>query len=318
MADLTIPPPDANGYWHFTYITTDPIDGRWYGGKHSSKKHPNNDPYKGSGNWVRRHPDKKRLQRTIIDFFTGSEEVSSGEAELVTWIHVLGDRLCMNECDGGVGMTVEGARRLLDDPAVRAAHAAGVAKAWANPEFRAKMMAAAKRRAADPKWQEAIANGNRRKAHNPLWRKKNSAALKRLMSDPDWQAEHAAKLRRMHSDPSWREKNAAANRLKPTNPEWKAAHTAGTRRLAIDPKWREETAARNKRLATTPEWLKTVAAANREKASDPKWMEAVTIANRLKATDPRWLEANRKGAEKQRETKRIKREARLRQSSPIT
>src|SRR4051812_936910 len=81
MADPVIPPPSADGYWHFTYITVDPLDGRWYGGKRSTKKHPLSDRYLGSGRWIKKHPAKERLRREIIAFFKNSLEVYTAEAE---------------------------------------------------------------------------------------------------------------------------------------------------------------------------------------------------------------------------------------------
>ena len=150
MADISIPPPDAAGYWHFTYITTDTLDGRWYGGKHSTKKHPLSDRYLGTGNWIKKHPARKRLRREIVAFFPSSAVVYAAEAELITWTKVFDDPLCMNLRDGGEGVTAEAALLRFTDPANRAEHAATMRRMHANPENRANIAAAGLLRAADP------------------------------------------------------------------------------------------------------------------------------------------------------------------------
>src|SRR5208282_243023 len=108
MADISIPPPDAAGYWHVLYVTTDTLDGRWYGGKRSTKVHPLADTYKGSGRWIAAHPDRKRLHREIVAFYATSKEVYAAEARMITWPTVMDDPLCMNLWAGGQGITSEG------------------------------------------------------------------------------------------------------------------------------------------------------------------------------------------------------------------
>jgi hypothetical protein len=71
MSISNVPAPDADGYWHYTYVTYRPNTGEWYGGKHSTSNL--NDGYLGSGKWVRNHPDRRELVIEIIEFFYSEE-----------------------------------------------------------------------------------------------------------------------------------------------------------------------------------------------------------------------------------------------------
>ena len=136
MADISIPPPDAAGYRHWTYITRD-VDGRWYGGKRSTKKHPLSDTYKGSGNWIRGHGARERLVREIVAFYPSSTAVFAAEAELVTWAMVMDDPLCMNLWAGGQGSTSEAALHRSAGTTWRESTLAGIRLRSANPDWRA-------------------------------------------------------------------------------------------------------------------------------------------------------------------------------------
>ena len=179
MAEITIPPPNADGYWHFTYITTDPLDGRWYGGKRSTKKHPLSDRYLGSGNWVRKHPARNRLKRRIVAFYSNSTEVFAAEAELITWSEVLDNPLCMNRMNGGLGVETEVALAHHRDPTFRAAYEAGIAK-----------------RAIDPVWRKNVVAGVAKRTADPEWRKANRAALHKLNTNPDTRKKRSINAKR--------------------------------------------------------------------------------------------------------------------------
>jgi hypothetical protein len=272
MADLIIPAPDAAGYWHFTYITTDTLDGSWYGGKRSCKKHPSSDPYLGSGNWVRKHPERKRLRREIVAFFATSKEVYAAEADMITWAAVLDDPLCMNETEGGLGMSVECSQRRL-----------------ACPEFRAKHADAISRVTADPKWREKTAASNRRLANDPKWLEKVAVANRLTSTDPDWRANTAAANRLKADDPAWLDACVEGGLIRSAKPEWRENHAAGMTKRAANGKWIENIAAANRLKAADPKWREANAAQTRRLAVDLKWQEAVTAANRRKAIDPTWL-----------------------------
>jgi hypothetical protein len=288
MADLIIPLPDAAGYWHFTYVTTDPVDGRWYGGKRSTKNHPLSDPYRGSGNWVRAHPERKRLVREIVAFFPTSEAVYAAEATLVTLADVLDDPFCMNERDGGEGMSVEAARIRSDNPQWRKAQAAGSRKRSKTPEWREKNM----KKVATPEWQEKNAAQRALLYADPKWRE---AATKRLndirTADPEWSAKMSAagqlsaEFRRTASD-EWHKKRLAKMRLVYASPKWKDAHAAGVQRLAKDPAWLEKVTATSRRLAKDPAWMAANAASFERMWASPEYRQNHATAMRRNGDNP--------------------------------
>jgi hypothetical protein len=246
MADITIPSPNTNGYWHFTYVTVDEATGQWYGGKRSTKKHPLSDRYLGSGNWIKQHSERRRLKRKIIKFYATSTEVFAAEAKLVTWRKVFHDSLCMNQRDGGKGMSSEAAllrytdpveyakqvshlRRIHSDPVVLAKISASGLRRFEDPKERAKQtvhmrritsnpvsLAKAKINRDTPTWRTNIITANRKKAADPEWRAKQSAIMLRIAVDPEWRARHDAIARHLGADPEHRAKIRAGIAAKKT------------------------------------------------------------------------------------------------------
>jgi hypothetical protein len=243
MAEVSIPLPDANGYWYFTYVTTDPETGQWYGGKRSTKKHPLSDRYVGSGNWIRKHPVRDRLRREIIAFYATSVEVYVAEAEMVTWIVINGDPLCMNKCEGGLGISTEYALARYDNPDYRAKNLANLRRMHADPIVQANQAAATLLAKADPKWKEAHAAGTRRIAADPTWQVNQKAGSRRRSDSPEWKEAQLAGTRRRSADPTWQEAVAAANQLKAADPKWLEANATGCRRRSANPTWIENNAA---------------------------------------------------------------------------
>lgn len=279
MADMIIPPPDADGYWHFTYVTRDPKDGRWYGGKRSTKRNPLVDSYKGSGNWIRSHPNRGRLVREIIAFFTSSADVFTAEAAMVTLDKVLSDPFCMNQRPGGDGQTAEEARRLAEDPIWRDKNIAGQKRKKADPAWQNAHADRLRRISNNPVWQEETAARNRQKATDPTWLEANTAAAWRRKANPTWKENHANHLDRIHSDPVWKEAVAAANRRTSLNPEWRDA----IQQRWEDPSHREKVKeAQRNRYKNNPELrVKLAEAIARRVASDPEYSAKMrAIANR--------------------------------------
>lgn len=288
MAEALIPLPDTNGYWHFTYITVD-LDGLWYGGKRSTKRHPMSDLYRGSGNWIRRHPARDSLKRTIVAFYATSAEVYAAEAVMITWAVIMDDPLCMNQRDGGEGMTVEYARIRAADPKWLPIKLAALAKRSANPKWRQSNAAANRRRAEDPELREVQAAGCRKRSATSEWQEANNANARRLAADPAWKEAHAAGLRRIMADPSWQQICAARLAKRNANPVWRAnvgaAATVSLDRMrAANPNWRNEQIAENKRMAEDPVWQEAVAAGLSKRNANPVWQANVVASNRARTT----------------------------------
>ncbi len=214
MADVLIPAPDAAGYFHFLYRTTDPLDGRWYGGKRSTRKHPAADRYLGSGNWVKAHPARRRLQREIVSFHASSADVFAAEGKWITWSVVNDDPLCMNLRDGGEGVTVEAALLRYTDPVQHANSTAMLRRITSDPVVQAKMSASALLRFEDP---EELAM--------------QAAHMRRITSDPVL----LAKARVSRETPEWLANVTAGNQDKGIDPAFRAKVKAGMLRAAADP-----------------------------------------------------------------------------------
>jgi hypothetical protein len=176
------PPANPDGYWHYTYVIFRPDTGEWYGGKHSTKNL--NDGYFGSGYWPTRHPLRDELVMMVVDYFESDEAAFAAEASLVTVSDVEGDPLCMNETEGGRGLTVEGARRHFSDPKIRAAHLEGVRRRTNNPTWKENQAAGCKVRSATENWKLRQTEGCRRRSSKPEWQERHRAFLAHLRSDP--------------------------------------------------------------------------------------------------------------------------------------
>jgi NUMOD3 motif len=78
---------------HYTYIIRH-INGRYYIGRHSSKKDPLLDSYMGSGKWVKSIKDRSTLTKYIIAYYPNVEELKLGEMKLIE--EYFDDVYCMN------------------------------------------------------------------------------------------------------------------------------------------------------------------------------------------------------------------------------
>lgn len=302
MADLIIPLPDANGYWHFIYVTTDPETGEWYGGKRSNKKHPANDRYLGSGIWIRTHPFRERLRRKIVAFYASSAEVFAAEAEMITWTVIMDDALCMNKTAGGVGLTVEDRHRMRTDPNYQKAHTAAMQRLYASSAWREAHAVGIRRRGTDPKWVKSHTEALQRRKADPNWQKANAAALqrthanpdvqakiaasnRRLASDPEWLAANAVAIQRMRADPNYQEVHAAAMQRMHDAPEWKEAHTAGIAKRSENPEWRERNAAHLQRMRARRAAKALLAQERQHQLFPPPWVALPRVEAKLPSVD---------------------------------
>lgn len=89
--------------YHYTYKTTNKINGKFYVGMHSTNNL--NDGYIGSGDRIRRSIKKYGKENfvfEILKFFPNRETLKENEKEMITE-ELLKNELCMNICLGGGG-----------------------------------------------------------------------------------------------------------------------------------------------------------------------------------------------------------------------
>jgi hypothetical protein len=187
-------PCDASGYWHYVYVTYDPDTGEWYGGKHSTRNL--NDGYLGSGNWVKYHPAREALIIEAVEFYDDEDGAYLGEAALVTTSEIMNDHLCRNECEGGNGLTADGARRIH----------------------------------AQESWKQGVKRGGKKRASDPAWRASVVTAMRRLAADPDFRK--AQKLGCEGRGDSWRASVKKASRLTAQRPAWRANNAKHLKKAA--------------------------------------------------------------------------------------
>jgi hypothetical protein len=209
------PPPDANGQWHFTYVTYDPDTFEWYGGKHTTSDLA--DGYIGSGHWIADHIAPERLTFEVVAFYPNETAAYAAEAELVTDQMVMDDALCMNLLGGGRGFTSKFVLRLVADPAYRAKKSASLKVAFADPAFKARQSVLLKAAFAQP---------------GAFQRK--SAGLKAALASPEVRASISARQKISHNRPEV--KKAIKTAL--ADPEVKARQIAGQTATWADPEVR--------------------------------------------------------------------------------
>lgn len=89
---------------HYTYITRLKNSEKYYVGRHSTKKPPDIDNYRGSGKWVRSIKNKELLEKEILKYYDTVSDLIVAERCLLSE-HV-GNVGCMNFNRSPVGFSV--------------------------------------------------------------------------------------------------------------------------------------------------------------------------------------------------------------------
>jgi hypothetical protein len=216
----------ADGRYHFLYRTEHVETGKYYIGKHST--YDLDDGYQGSGDWVKHWQarDPSQLKTTSFEFFDSEEAAYVGERIYLEELRKLGDRLCRNMSEGGVGRTSEDMRRTLARPEIKERHRAGVMARWAKPEeveraskatrdafsipdTRAKYVSGSARRWGKPEEREKASTGQRSRFARPDEREAASARTRvYAAANPDHNARNSRAKQALWADPEWRKKNS--------------------------------------------------------------------------------------------------------------
>ena len=235
----TRPSPDADGYWHYTYVTYHPDTGEWYGGKHTTSNL--NDGYSGSGNWVSNHPAQTELITEIIEFFYSEDHAFAAEASLIDLAVIDSDPLCRNKIEGGLGISVSAAAKLSTDPEWRRKVRGAAIRKATDPEWRRMNRETLARVRTDPDYQRKIREASAKRSADPEYRQKNREALARMRADPDYQQKHREGVARMQADPQWQRKNREALARLHADPECQRKVREAAIKRSLDPEWRRKT-----------------------------------------------------------------------------
>lgn len=258
---IAIPQPDADGYWHYTYITHHPDTGEWYAGKHST---PNlDDGYIGSGNWIREHPSPAELTMEVIEFFYSEDHAYAAEAVLVNLAIIDADPLCRNETEGGWGFKRKDIARFKADPEYQRKLREAMARLWADPEFKRKASERMIRQRADPEFQRKVHESNTRLAADPDWLLKIRAVGARNSADPEWRRKLSQSNARLAVDPVWLQKNREVGARNSADPGWRQKISAAAARRNSDPEYRQKNLAVGARNSANPEWRRKISEGRR-------------------------------------------------------
>jgi hypothetical protein len=100
---------------HYVYRLTDPATGRFYIGKRSSSAPPECDPYRGSGVWPKAMARAGRLlTKEVIACCRSEADAYAVEVALVSDART--DHLCKNFAAGGLGLTSDVAKIVMNRP----------------------------------------------------------------------------------------------------------------------------------------------------------------------------------------------------------
>jgi hypothetical protein len=277
------PPADADGCWHYTYITYHPDTGEWYAGKHTTRNL--DDGYLGSGNWVKGHPARSELIIEVVEFFYSEEHAFAAEAILVDFGIIDADPLCRNEAEGGVG----------------------ISKAtFSVPLFQRKYQQGIARREANPEWKQRLRERWARLKTTPEFQQKNREAIARRTADPEWLRRTREGLAKRGANQEWLQKQGEAAAKRAANPEWLPKMREGIARREANPEYRRKHREAMRRVAADSVYLQKAREVGARNAANPEWRRNVAEANARLAADPEWLRKNREGVARREANRRAK------------
>jgi hypothetical protein len=178
-----IPFTDTDGFYHFTYLTINTVNNKFYLGKHTTKDL--NDGYIGSGiaflNAVKKH-GYLNFQHYRLQFFNTAQDAYVAEALLITEdvIKKYKDELkvCYNLKTGG------GSGGILSEES-KAKISKAIKETWSRPEVKEKQSKAQKELHARPEYKEKISKVRKDAFAKPEYKAKMSKALKEAMNRPE-------------------------------------------------------------------------------------------------------------------------------------
>ena len=251
-----VPLPDADGFWHYTYVTYHPDTFEWYGGKHTTANLK--DGYLGSGNWIKNHPARGELLIDIVEFFFSEEHAYAAEVALVNFDIIQTDSFCRNETDGGFGFTRDVARRLKAHPKWRQKNSEKNSRLPTNPEWLRKIREAAARRTTDLEWRRKNREANVKLAADPEWRHKHQLAVLRNKADPEWLRKNREANARLAADPEWLRKNREVGVRNSANQQRQQKLRDLAIQRSADPEYRRKNLEVGARNAADPEWRRKI------------------------------------------------------------
>jgi hypothetical protein len=214
-----IPFTDIDGFYHFTYLTINTINNKFYLGKHTTKDL--NDGYIGSGtafkNAIRKH-GQSNFQHYRLQFFNTAQDAYIAEALLITEdvLKKYKDELkvCYNLKTGG------GSGSILSEES-KAKHSKAIKETWSRPEYKEKMSKALKESHARPEVKEKMSKAIKESHARPEIKEKMSKAIKEAYARPEYKEKRSKASKETWSKAEYKEKRSKAIKEAYARPEYK-------------------------------------------------------------------------------------------------
>lgn len=228
-----IPTRGTDGRFHFLYVTYEPETGLWYGGKHSCERWPTR--YRGSGDWVRAHPNPDSLVTRAVEFFPTDIAAYAAEAEWITPTSIEADPLCMNLAGGGRNLCRADLLRIVSCPDYRARMSATIKALWRDDAgYRAKVSAGRAAYWSVTGTRERHSDLLKARWSDPVFRARMEGVNKTAANRPEAYANIVAANRQILARPEVRARLSIVGREACMRPEVRARKSAAFRKLCVD------------------------------------------------------------------------------------
>ena len=221
-----IPFTDPDGFYHFTYLTINTINNKFYLGKHTTKDL--NDGYIGSGiafkNAIKKH-GYLNFQHYRLQFFTTAQDAYLAEGLLITEDVIKRYRDELKVCYnlktggrfGGGGLSEESKEKqskALKDACARPEIKEKLSKAlkemWSRPEYKEKKSKASKENWSRPEFKEKQSKVQKESHSSSEYKEKMSKSSKENWSRPEFKEKRSKSLKETLARPEVKEKHCKA------------------------------------------------------------------------------------------------------------
>jgi len=232
-----IPFTDPDGFYHFTYLTINTINNKFYLGKHTTKDL--NDGYIGSGiafkNAIKKH-GYLNFQHYRLQFFTTAQDAYLAEGLLITEDVIKRYRDELKVCYnlktggrfGGGGLSEESKEKqskALKDACARPEIKEKLSKAlkemWSRPEYKEKKSKASKENWSRPEFKEKQSKVQKESHSSSEYKEKMSKSSKENWSRPEFKEKRSKSLKETLARPEVKEKMSKAQKENWSRPEFK-------------------------------------------------------------------------------------------------
>jgi hypothetical protein len=266
--DTVTPFVGADGFYHFTYLTVNTVNHKFYLGKHSTKDL--NDGYVGSGTAFLRAIKKHghlNFQHYRLQFFNNAQDAYIAEGLLITedFIKKYKDELkvCYNLRIGGFGggglseetkaKYSKASKEMWSRSEYKEKMIKVIKEMWSRPGFKEKMSKTLKESCAKPEVKEKRSKSIKESLAKPEVREKRSKERKGLWLRSEYKEKVIKTLKESLARPESREKQSKASKEKWSRPEAKEKISKSMKDVLARPEVKEKRSKSLKESFAKPE-----------------------------------------------------------------